>query len=158
MLSPNIDTLKKLMRNWKNVTESSAKVKEDSNLKNQSSISFLLEFNKKKVLMMGDGIVKEVYEILKEFKGVEHIDYIKLSHHGAKNNNEGIEKFVDTFSCKQYGVTIKKGQTGENKHPDRDIIKGLFERGCKIYTSTDYECTEPTDLVHRIEKKSEIGV
>lgn len=33
---------------------------------------------------MGDGIVKEVYEILKEFKGVEHIDYIKLSHHGAK--------------------------------------------------------------------------
>lgn len=87
-----------------------------------------------------------------------HIDYIKLSHHGAKNNNEGIEKFVDTFSCKQYGVTIKKGQTGENKHPDRDIIKGLFERGCKIYTSTDYECTEPTDLVHRIEKKSEIGV
>ncbi|MFQ9574081.1 MAG: hypothetical protein ACLR0V_08755 [Roseburia hominis] len=36
------------MRNWKNVTESSAKVKEDSNLKNQSSISFLLEFNKKK--------------------------------------------------------------------------------------------------------------
>lgn len=44
---------------------------------------------------MGDGIVKEVYEILKEFKGVEHIDYIKLSHHGAKNNNEGIEKFVD---------------------------------------------------------------
>lgn len=158
MLSPDIDTLKKLMRNWKNITESSAKVKEDSNLKNQSSISFLLEFNKKKVLMMGDGIVKEVYEILKEFKGVEHIDYIKLSHHGAKNNNEGIEKFVDTFSCKQYGVTIKKGQTGENKHPDRDIIKGLFERGCKIYTSTDYECTEPTDLVHRIEKKSEIGV
>ena len=53
MLSPDIDTLKKLMRNWKNVTESSAKVKEDSNLKNQSSISFLLEFNKKKVLMMG---------------------------------------------------------------------------------------------------------
>ena len=70
LLSPDIDTLKKLMRNWKKVTESSTKVQEDSELKNQSSISFLLEFNEKKVLMMGDGTVKEVYEILKEFKGM----------------------------------------------------------------------------------------
>lgn len=158
LLSPDIDTLKKLMRNWKKVTESSTKVQEDSELKNQSSISFLLEFNEKKVLMMGDGTVKDVYEILKEFKGVENIDYIKLSHHGARNNNEGIEKFVDTFSCKKYGVTIKEGQTGETKHPNRDVIKGLFERGCHIYTSTDYECAEPTDWVHRIERESEIGV
>lgn len=158
LLSPDIDTLKRLMRNWKKVTESATKVQEDSELKNQSSISFLLEFDGKRVLMMGDGVVKEVYEVLKEFKGVENIDYIKLSHHGARNNNEGIEKFVDTFSCEKYGVTIKEGQTGETKHPDRDVIKRLYELGCHIYTSTDYECTEPTDCVHRIEKKSEIDV
>ena len=108
--------------------------------------------------MMGDGTVKEVYEILKEFKGVENIDYIKLSHHGARNSNEGIEKFADTFSCKKYGVTIKEEQTGETNHPNRDVIKELFERGCHIYTSTDYECAEPTDWVHRIERKSEISV
>lgn len=158
MLSPNIEILKKFMRNWKKVTESSVKIPEDSDLKNQSSITFLLEFNEKKVLMLGDGIVKEIYEIVKEFKGVEKIDYIKLSHHGARNSNEGIEKFADTFSCKKYGVTIKREQTGETRHPDRDVIKRLFERGCQIYTSTDYECTDPTDWVHKIEKKSEIGV
>lgn len=41
MLSPDIDTLKKLMRNWKNVTESSAKVKEDSNLKIKVQFLFI---------------------------------------------------------------------------------------------------------------------
>lgn len=158
LLSPNIDTLKKLMRDWKKVTESPTKMQEKSGLKNQSSISFLLEFNGKKVLMTGDGDVKEIYEILKQFKGVETIDYIKLSHHGAENSNEGIEKFVATYSCRKYGVTIKKAQTGEIKHPNRGVIERLVNLGCHIYTSTDYECTELADLVHRIEKQSEIDV
>lgn len=158
LLSPAIDTLKRLMRNWKNVMESSAKTPEDSELKNQSSISFLLEFNGKKVLMTGDGVVKEIYEVLKEFKGVETIDFIKLSHHGAKNNNEGIEKFADTYSCRKYGVTMKERQTGEIKHPDRDIINRLVKLGCHIYTSTDYKCTDCSDIVHRIEQQSEIDV
>ena len=158
LLSPDIDVLKRLMRDWKKVAEKRYGTKENSELKNKSSISFLLEFNRKRVLMTGDGELKEIYEVLKGFKGLETIDYIKLSHHGAKNNNAGIEEFVDTYGCKKYGVTIKERQNGEMKHPARDVIEELVDLGCHIYTSTDYICVDSEDLVHKIEKQSEVDV
>lgn len=107
LLSPNIDTLKKFMRDWRKINENKKKIQENGKFKNQSSITFLMEFNGKRLLMMGDGIVSEVFEALKDIKEIKTIDYIKLSHHGAENSNEGIEKFVDNYSCKKFGVTMK---------------------------------------------------
>jgi len=156
LLSPDIDTLKRFMRDWKKVNENTKKIQENWKLKNQSSITFLLEFNGKRLLMLGDGIVSETFEALKDIRGVETIDYIKLSHHGAGNSNEGIEKFVTNYSCKKFGVTIKDSQDGEKSHPNRDIIKILVDQGCHIYTSTNYQCADINDLVHKIEIQSEI--
>lgn len=156
LLSPNIDTLKKFMRDWKKVNESTKKIQENSSFKNQSSVTFLLEFNGKRLLMLGDGIASETFEALKDIRGVETIDYIKLSHHGARNSNDGIEKFVINYSCKEFGVTIKDNQDGEKLHPNRDIIKILVDQGCHIYTSTNYQCADISDLIHRIEIQSEI--
>ena len=156
LLAPDIDTLKRFMRDWKKVSDSTKKTQENAKLKNQSSITFLLEFNGKNILMLGDGIVNEAFEALKDIRGVETIDYIKLSHHGAGNSNEGIEKFVINYSCKKFGITIKDGQDGEKLHPNRDIIKILVEQGCHIYTSTNYQCSDLNDLVHKIEIQSEI--
>lgn len=156
LLSPNIDTLKRFMRDWKKVSDSTKKTQENGKLKNQSSITFMLEFNGKKLLMLGDGIVNETFEALKNIRGVETIDYIKLSHHGARNSNEGIEKFVSNYSCKKFGVTIKDSQDGEKSHPNRDVIKILVEQGCHIFTSTNYQCSDLNDLVHKIEIQSEI--
>lgn len=156
LLSPDINTLKKFMRDWKKVNENTKIAHENSQLKNQSSIVFLLEFNGKSLLMMGDGIVGDVFGALKDIKGVSTIDYIKLSHHGAKDNNLGIEKFVENYFCKKFGVTIKGRQDGERLHPNRDIINILVNLGCNVYTSTDFQCADPTDLIHKIEKQSEI--
>lgn len=156
LLAPDIDTLKRFMRDWKKVSDSTKKTQENAKLKNQSSITFLLEFNGKNILMLGDGIVNEAFEALKDIRGVETIDYIKLSHHGAGNSNEGIEKFVINYSCKKFGITIKDSQDGEKLHPNRDIIKILVEQGCHIYTSTNYQCSDLNDLVHKIEIQSEI--
>lgn len=156
LLSPNIDTLKRFMRDWKRMNENTKKTQENGKLKNQSSITFLLEFNGKRLLMLGDGIVNETLEALKSIRGIETIDYIKLSHHGAGNSNSGIEKFVTDYSCKKFGVTIKDSQDGEKSHPNRDIIKILVDRGCHIYTSTNYQCSDINDLVHEIEIQSEI--
>lgn len=155
LLSPDIDTLKRFMRDWKKINEKRKKW-ENGKLKNQSSITFLLEFNGKRLLMLGDGIVNETFEALKDIRGVKTIDYIKLSHHGAGDSNRGIEKFVIHYSCKKFGVTIKNSQNGEKSHPNRDIIKILVDQGCHIYTSTNYQCADINDLVHEIEIQSEI--
>ena len=158
LLSPDIDTLKKLMRDWKKVSESKKRINENSLIKNKSSISFLLEFNNKKILMTGDGEIQSIYESLQEIKDIHHIDYIKIPHHGARNNNCGIEKFVDSYSCTKYGVTIPETQDGEMNHPDRNIIGMLHLRGCQIHTATDYICRRKEDVVNYIEKRSEINL
>lgn len=154
LLSPDIDTLKRFMRDWKKINEK--KKEENGKLKNQSSITFLLEFNGKRLLMLGDGIVNETYEALKEIRGIKTIDYIKLSHHGAGDSNRGIEKFVSDYCCEKFGITMKSSQDGEKSHPNRDIIRILVDRGCHIYTGTDYQCADINDLVHEIEIQSEM--
>lgn len=156
LLSPDINTLKKFMRDWKKTSENKTKTQENAKLKNQSSIVILIEFNGKRLLMMGDGMVNDAYEAVKDIKGVKTIDYIKLSHHGAEDSNMGIEKFCDNYSCKNFGVTIKKRQDNEKKHPDRGIIGSLVERNCQIYTSTDYEYSDLDDCIRDIQKQSEI--
>lgn len=156
LLSPDINTLKKFMRDWKRASESKIKVRENGKLKNQSSITLLIEFNGKRLLMLGDGIANDAYETLKNIKGVETIDYIKLSHHGAKDNNIGIEKFCDDYSCRKFGLTIKEKQDKETLHPDRDLIKLLVNHKCQVYTSTDFKCSDGGDYIKKVEIRSEI--
>lgn len=150
LLSPKINILKRFMRNWKNV--SNGIKKESATLKNQSSIIIMIEFNDKRLLMLGDGPSNAAYDALSEIKGIKKIDYIKLSHHGAKNSNKGIEKFCDTYSCETFGVTIKENQDNERNHPNRDLLISLFDKGCSIYTSTDFKCSDPNDCIKKVKK------
>lgn len=158
LLSPTLDTLKKFMRDWKTVEESAKKTRENGRLKNQSSIAFLLEFDGKRILMTGDGLVSEIFEALRDIQEIQTIDYIKLSHHGAGDSNKGIEKFAEFYSCKNFGVTMKQNQNGEKSHPDRDIIRKLVDQKCHIYTSAGYQCDDPDDPVHKIEVKPKIDL
>ena len=157
LLTPDIQTLKKFMKNWKKVSQNIIK-NESGNLKNQSSITFLLEFNNKRILMMGDGMVNEVLKVLDGFNDIETIDYVKLSHHGAQYSNSGIEEFKNKYNCKKFGVTIKENQNTETKHPSRDIINILANNGCHIYTSTNFRCDNDKDSIHNIEKQAEIEI
>lgn len=150
LLSPDIITLKKFMRKWNNLTT-------DPLLTNKSSVTFLLEYNGVNILMLGDAIVKDVLEEIKKIKSIDRIDYIKLSHHGAEKSNAGIEEFIDDYLCKEFSVTIPQNQSYTNQqHPSRNLLKVLIDKKCNIYTSTDYECLNPKDLVLSIIKKSEI--
>lgn len=149
LLSPDINTLKKFMRNWK-------ALKKNAPLTNQSSISFLLEYGGKRLLMTGDAVMKDVLEALRGIHNIDKIDFVKISHHGAENSNQGIEELVDKYSCKEYMVTISQAQTGEGRHPSRNLIEKLTDKGCRIYTSTDYICMDAGDTIHRIIKQGEI--
>lgn len=141
MISPEISILKKFMRKW-NIDQKSAEYQ------NRSSIVFLMEFNEKSILMLGDAMVADVDKRLKHIKGLEKIDYIKISHHGAKDNNKGLVDIVSRYHCKKTAVTIKTAQDHEKTHPSRDLITELESAGCSIYTSTEYTCTVGDVISH----------
>lgn len=141
MLSPDISILKKFMRKW-SMNQKSAEYQ------NRSSIVFLLEFNEKSVLMLGDAMVADVEKHLKQIKGLDKIDYIKISHHGAKDNNKGLADIATIYHCNKTAVTIKGDQKNEKTHPSRDLIEELESAGCSIYTSTKYTYTGSDKISH----------
>lgn len=151
MLSPNISILKKFMRNWN--TEH-----KNASLTNRSSIVFLLEFNEKSILMLGDAMAADVGKELKQIRGLKHIDYIKIAHHGARNSNKGLTDIVKQYSCKKAVVTISAEQSRETNHPSRSLIAELENEGCEIYTSTNYHCNNPGDVIHHIKIKEKLTI
>jgi len=150
MLSPDISILKKFMRKW-SINQKSAEYQ------NRSSIVFLLEFNEKSILMLGDAMVADVEKHLKRIKGLEKIDYIKISHHGEKNSNKGLADIVKMYHCRKTAVTIKEAQDTEKTHPSRDLIAELESAGCSIYTSTKYKCID-SDIISHIQINDKIAV
>lgn len=150
MLSPDISILKKFMRKW-SINQKSAEYQ------NRSSIVFLLEFNEKSILMLGDAMVADMEKHLKQIKGLEKIDYIKISHHGAKDSNKGLADIVSMYHCNKTAVTIKEAQDHEKTHPSRDLIVELESAGCSIYTSTEYTCTG-LDIISHIQISDRIAI
>ena len=63
----------------------------DASITNLSSIMFLVEFEGKKILFTGDGVGRDVLDILSEKKmlnseGRLHVDILKVPHHGSERN------------------------------------------------------------------------
>ncbi len=58
---------------------------EDDSIVNGSSISFILEYQNKKLLFLADAHPDIILENLLKF-GETHFDLVKLSHHGSKKN------------------------------------------------------------------------
>ena len=63
----------------------------DASITNLSSIMFLMEFEEKKILFTGDGVGRDVLDILSEKKmlnseGRLHVDILKVPHHGSERN------------------------------------------------------------------------
>lgn len=77
------------------------KFKEDKSIPNGSSIAFIMEYNEKKFLFLGDAHPSIIIKGLKEF-GYNKIhpleaDLIKISHHGSKHNtNKALLEIIKT--------------------------------------------------------------
>lgn len=67
---------------------SNKEFKEDTSVTNGSSISFVLEYDGRKILFLGDSHPSIIEESLKKIYSEEVIwfDAIKVSHHGSKSN------------------------------------------------------------------------
>ncbi len=118
-LSPNIKKLKYLLRKWekedtnldtsrnddygKSLMEliNEDIFKEDSSIHNGSSIAFILSYNEKNLIFLGDAHPSVIVEELKalNYSSTKPIkaEFLKVSHHGSKaNTNYELLELIDT--------------------------------------------------------------
>ncbi len=95
---------------------------------NGSSISFILEFQGKRVLFLGDShtdiIVTNIQNILKKTtKERLYFDAIKISHHGSKHNTS--LELLELIESKRYIISTNGRGTGF-RHPDLETISRIL--------------------------------
>ncbi len=93
----------------------------DSSITNGSSIAFILEYREKKYLFLGDAHIDLVIDSLKKLKSQSYpliFDFVKLSHHGSKNNIN--REFLSLFRTNQF-VLLANGNKS-HWHPDKETL------------------------------------
>ena len=102
----------------------------DESIVNKSSISFILEHNKKRFLFLGDAVVDVC--LLKSIEKVVGYKYrfsaIKLPHHGSRYNIS--QEFVERYTADEYYCCTN---SKKYSHPDVEVLASLL---CK---DTDYK-------------------
>ncbi len=141
--------------------------KPNSTLVNKYSIVFLIEFMQKRVLFTGDASIKDLSEKVMRLKNIidlsddttymnpiqkkdKKIDMIKLPHHGADLNNNGLMELVRKSACHLFLVTGEK--IWNKKHPDESLLNKLYKElnnKLRIYTKINMQEYENHDEVIR---------
>lgn len=111
---------------------------------NKNSIAFMIECKGYRVLFTGDGEMSVLIPKIEALKNIndKKIDFIKIAHHGAKQNNKGLVQFAKKHKCSRFLVT--GNVIWDGLHPDvtliDELVAGLSEEGIedvKIYTNVD---------------------
>lgn len=110
-------------------------VDEDNSVTNESSIAFIIEYKKQKLLFLGDAnpsiIIKSLLELKETFDYDLIFDLVKLAHHGSLKNTT-----VDLLNNIEATRWVVSGNGGHG-NPDPDTIKRIIkqksENSKKIY-------------------------
>ena len=98
---------------------------EDSSVTNASSLSMLVEYQGKKILLLGDSIPSDVVSSLYSLGySKEHklkVDIIKLSHHGSKKNTS--HKLLELLECNKYIISTDGKKHG---HPNKETLAKII--------------------------------
>ena len=101
----------------------------DESIVNRSSISFILEYNKKKYLFLGDTVIDKT--ILKNIENVVGFEYrfsaIKLPHHGSRYNIT--HDFISRYSADEYYCLTNSIKYG---HPDLEVLATILCKDSKF--------------------------
>ena len=99
----------------------------DTDVVNRTSISFIIEYEKKKLLFLGDSspidIDEQVCKYLDE-EASDSLNLVKVSHHGSKRNISN--NIVKRIKCKKFIISTD-GST--HKHPDIESIVKIIKLG-----------------------------
>ena len=100
---------------------------EDDTATNGSSIAFVLEYNKLRLLFLSDShpsiVAKNIKEHYKEETFPIKFDLIKISHHGSKNNT--CPELLELIDSEKYMISTN-GVT--HNHPDLETIARIIQR------------------------------
>jgi beta-lactamase superfamily II metal-dependent hydrolase len=96
---------------------------------NASSIAFIMKCEDLSILFLSDArpeiIVDSLCQLGYNKSNRLKIDYVKLSHHGSKNNTS--PELLNCIDCDHFIVSTDGG-LGRSKHPDRETIARIFCR------------------------------
>ncbi len=115
--------LEELAKRKKNVPS----VNNPNELANMASISFILESDDLKLLMLGDSYPQMVAAYLQTLGYSKtnklKVDYVKVSHHGSRNNTSN--ELLDLIECNKYIISTNGGR-GTSYHPDRETLANIL--------------------------------
>ena len=101
----------------------------DESIVNRSSISFILEYNDKKYLFLGDAVIDKA--LLKKIEDVVGFEYrfsaIKLPHHGSRYNIT--HDFISRYSADEYYCLTNSVKYG---HPDLEVFATILCKDSKF--------------------------
>ena len=96
----------------------------DPSLPNKSSIAFILEYNKKSYLLLGDSHITEINKELRRIKesGIHNLkfEFVKLSHHGSKHNIN--PEFINLIQTNNYIICRNNSSSTSFTLPDRETV------------------------------------
>jgi len=119
---------------------------------NRSSIAFILEYQDKKFLFLGDADIKVINESLLDL-GLDSLDveFVKLSHHASKSNIN--REFLDIVKTDTF-VSLTDGT--KHNHPHKETFSLILKhekRADNIKLIFNYP--QPIDYKFPIEKNEE---
>ena len=96
----------------------------DPSLSNKSSIAFILEYENKSYLFLGDAHIDQINKELKKLKDNNshdlNFEFIKLSHHGSKHNIN--PEFIELVQTNKYIICRNTSSSTIFTLPDRETI------------------------------------
>lgn len=97
----------------------------DNSEPNGASIAFVLEYEKKEYLFLGDAHIDFIVKVLKNRgytkKEPLELEFIKLSHHGSKKNIN--QDFLDLVKSDNFIILTSGGSHG---HPDKEALARII--------------------------------
>ena len=172
ILSPNIESLKNLLELYKKevdyftsggefdfetslkdfIEEESKpkfKFKEDKSIPNGSSIAFIIEYEDKNFLFLGDAHPSVVVEGLNKFEidkeNSLQTELIKISHHGSKHNTDlellsmiKTNNYLISSNATQHGLPNKRTIARIIKNNPNANIHFNYDISTKIITDEDF--------------------
>ncbi|PYE43295.1 MBL fold metallo-hydrolase [Paenibacillus barcinonensis] len=118
ILLPIKDSIRRLMKKWNDK-------KKDPKLINESSLSFIVKYRDKTILIPGDNYYSSIINQLDNIiKPPSSFDLIMLAHHGANANNEKLVEFIELNKCEKIMLPLSKATT---HHPNTNLINRILE-------------------------------
>lgn len=98
---------------------------EDTSVTNISSLSFLIEYDGKRMLFSGDAIPSDIVQTLSDMgyskQNKLKIDVLKVSHHGSRNNTS--TELLEMVECKKFLISTDGSRYG---HPDKETLARII--------------------------------